>query len=179
MSRRKTTEPTLLLKGTRTAMSFVAEARRLSISDPYPDAGQPGFSVMADVLARAVLFANWEVVGAAALVRANDTVRVAEAGLLGPFRTDEFMRRLTWRMLADATHELSDTDVIEDAWREPLAVRDFIARRQANRAEDKAARPTPIGRIEIPLDAAMAARMAEHDFSDGGAMPRAPRGATV
>ena len=44
----------LLLKGTRTAMSFVAEARRLAISDPYPQAGQPGYSAMADVLEEAM-----------------------------------------------------------------------------------------------------------------------------
>lgn len=176
MARRKTTEPTLLLKGTRTAMSFVAEARRLAISDPYPEDGQPGYSVMADVLARAVLFANWEVVGAAALIRAGDTVRVAEAGLLGAFRTDEFMRRLTWRMLADAAHELTETDVIEDAWRETLDIAPFILRRRMNRAEDKASRPTPIGRLNIPLDAAMAARLGSAEMRDRrDGIPRAPR----
>jgi hypothetical protein len=180
MARRKASEPTLLLKGTRTAMSFVAEARRLAISDPYPEDGQPGYSVMADVLARSVLFANWEVVGAAALIRAGDTVRVAEAGLLGPFRTDEFMRRLTWRMLADATHELADIATIDDAWREPLDIGCFVARRRANRAEDKAARPTPIGKIEIPLDPAVAARMAARDPRGRRiGMPRAPRGVSL
>ena len=111
-------------------MSFVAEARRLAISDPYPEDGQAGYSVMADVLARAVLFANWEVVGAAALIRAGDTVRVAEAGLIGAFRTDEYMRRLTWRMLADAAHELADTVEIQDAWRESLDIAPFINRRR-------------------------------------------------
>ena len=177
MARRRTTEPTLLLKGTRTAMSLVAEGRRLAISDPYPEDGQPGYSAMADVLARAVLFANWEVVGAAALTRAGDTVPVAEAGLLGPFRSDEFMRRLTWRMLADAAHELTDTDEIQDAWREPLDIGPFITRRRANRAEDKAARPIPIGRLTIPTDAAMAARLVKEDARDRGrAIPRAPRG---
>lgn len=179
MGRRKTTEPTLLLKGTRTALSFVAEARRLSISDPYPEAGQAGYSVMADVLARSVLFANWEVVGAAALIRAGDEVRVAEAGLLGPFRTDEFMRRLTYRMIADATHELDGIEHILDAFREPFEIASFVARRRTNRAEDKAARPTPIGRIEIPLDAQMAERLSEHDFRAADAMPRAPRSATL
>lgn len=179
MGRRKAAEPTLLLKGTRTAMSFVAEARRLAIADPYPEAGQAGYSVMADVLARAVLFANWEVVGAAGLVRAGDTVRVVEAGLIGSFRTDEFMRRLTWRMLADAAHELTDVDEIEDAWREPLPISSFIDRRRANRAEDKAARPTPIGAIEIPLDPETAARLAEKEAHELEGMPRAPRSASM
>lgn len=168
-----------MLKGTRTAMSFVAEARRLAISDPYPEAGQAGYSVMADVLARAVLFANWEVVGAAALIRAGDTVRVAEAGLVGAFRTDEYMRRLTYRMLADATHELDGIDTIEDAWREPFEIGRFITRRRENRAEDKAARPLPVGPIEIPLDADTAARIAEHDLRPAIVMPRAPRSASL
>jgi hypothetical protein len=176
MHRRKTTDPVLLLKGTRTAMSFVAESRRLAISDPYPEDGQPGYSVMADVLARAVLFANWEVVGAAALIQAGETVRVAEAGLLGPFRTDEFMRRLTWRMLADAAHDLIGVDAIEDAWREPLEITAFIERRRVNRAEDRAAAPTPIGTLDIPVDPAVAARIGERE---GGprrvGIPRAPR----
>lgn len=179
MARQKTKEPTLLLKGTRTAMSFVAEARRLSISDPYPEAGQPGYSVMADVLARAVLFANWEVVGAAALIRAGSVVRVAEAGLLGPFRTDEFMRRLTYRILADAAHELEGVDLIEDAWRESFEVATFVARRRATRTQDKSARPTPIGRIEIPLDPAVAQRMAQKDVRTTDMMPRAPRSASL
>lgn len=179
MGKRKTTEPTLLLKGTRTALSFVAEATRLAISDPYPEQGQPGFSVMADVLARSVLFANWEVVGAAALIRAGDTVRVAEAGLLGSFRTDEFMRRLTYRMLADATHELAGVDYIEDAFRERFEIADFIERRRANRADDKAARPEPVGALVIPLDGAMADRIARHDVRKSEAIPRAPRVATL
>jgi hypothetical protein len=180
MARRRAKEPTLLLKGTRTAMSFVAEARRLAISDPYPEDGQAGYSVMADVLARAVLFANWEVVGAAALIRAGDTVRVAEAGLIGAFRTDEYMRRLTWRMLADAAHELADTVEIQDAWRESLDIAPFINRRRVNRAEDKAARPMPIGRLTIPMDAAMAARLAESERQGRGrGIPRAPRGMSL
>ncbi|MBV7377906.1 hypothetical protein [Maritimibacter dapengensis] len=179
MARRKTKEPTLLLKGTRTALSFVAEARRLSISDPYPEAGQPGYSVMADVLARAVLFANWEVVGAAALIRAGSVVRVAEAGLLGPFRTDEFMRRMTYRMLADAAHELTDVACIEDAWRESTNVAEFVARRRRARLQDKSARPTPIGRIEIPLDPAMAARLSPRSIGEGDRIPRAPRRASL
>lgn len=158
-------------------MSFVAEARRLAISDPYPGAGQPGYSVMADVLARAILFANWEVVGAAALIRAGDVVRVAEAGLRGRFRTDEFMRRLTWRMLADAAHELGEVRVVEDAWRAPLEIGPFVARRRANRAADTAALPTPVGQIEIPLDPLRAARMSRHVAPvRQGRVPRAPRG---
>lgn len=173
--RKPAIEPTMLLKGTRTAMSFVRESRRLAISDPYPDTGQPGYSQMADVLARAVLFANWDVVGAAALVRAGSRTRVVEAGLLGPFRSDEYMRRLTWRMLADAAHELVDTPVIEDAWREELDISRFIERRRANRIDDKSARPTPIGALEIPLDPATAARLAKDGFKARSAMPRAPR----
>lgn len=180
MARSKATETNLMLKGTRTSMSFVAEARRLAISDPYPEAGQPGYSVMADVLARAVLFANWEVVGTAALVRAGDVVRVTEAGLVGPFRTDEFMRRLTYRLLADATHDLLDVETIENAWREPFDITAFVARRRVNRAEDKAARPIPIGTLDIPLDPAMAQRMSRHDIvPPRPVMPRAPRSATL
>ena len=140
----------LLLKGTRTAMSFVAEARRLAAAHPYPPAGQEQYSAMADVLARAVLFANWEVVGAAALVRAGSVTRIVEMGLADPFRTDEFMRRLVWRLVADASHELNGTGVSEDAYREPLDISAFVARRRAQRAEDNAAMPTPIGPIEIP-----------------------------
>ncbi len=141
----------LLLKGTRTAMSFVAEARRLAISHPYPEAGQAGYSAMADVLARAVLFSNWEVVGAGALVRAGSVIRIVEVGLMPPFRGDEFLRRITWRLLADASHELTDTAMIEDAYGRPMEIAGFIARRRENRADDKAARPHPIGRIAIPV----------------------------
>lgn len=173
----------LLLKGTRTAMSFVAEARRLGISDPYPDAGQPGYSAMADVLARCVLFANWEVVGAAALVRAGSVVRVVEMGLRPPFRSDEYMRRLTWRLLADAAHDLVDISVIEDAYRQPMKISAFVARRRATRRYDQSTMPTPIGRITIPsgpdesMDGsagspAMAAR-------DADRIPLAPRGLVI
>lgn len=173
------TDTNLLLKGTRTAMSFVAEARRLGISHPYPDAGQPGYSAMADVLARCVLFANWDVVGSAALVRAGAVIRVVEMGLADPFRTDEFMRRMTWRLLADASHDLLDTDVIEDAYRQPMKISAFVARRRATRRLDQATRPTPIGRIAIPagpdgegIDAPLPAREIE-------AIPRAPRGLVI
>jgi hypothetical protein len=143
-------EMQLLLKGTRTAMSFVAEARRLAIAHPYPETGQPGYSAMADVLARAVLFANWEVVGAGALVRAGSVTRIVEIGLMPAFRFDEFARRITWRLLADASHELVETSVVEDAFCQPLGIAEFVARRRANRANDKAAMPVAVGRIEIP-----------------------------
>ena len=172
-------ETKLLLKGTRTAMSFVAEARRLAISDPYPDAGQPGYSAMADVLARCVLFANWEVVGAAALVRAGSVVRVVEMGLIDPFRSDEFMRRLTWRLLADASHDLVETGVIEDAYRRPMKISAFVARRRATRRYDQATMPTPIGRIRIPRvpdDGALQPAMTAREF-DG--IPVAPRGLVI
>jgi hypothetical protein len=171
--RRKDTQ--LLLKGTRTALSFVAEARRLGISHPYPQAGQPGYSAMADVLARCVLFANWEVVGAAALVRAGSATRVVEMGLMPPFRTDEFMRRLTWRLLADAAHELVDTEVIEDAYRQPFDIASFVARRRRQRAEDKAAKPTPIGRIEIPPAPGSRRRPTAPPGRASAAAPHAPR----
>lgn len=140
----------LLLKGTRTAMSFVAEARRLAITYPYPQAGQAGYSSMADVLARAVLFADWEVVGAGALVRAGSVTRIVEIGLMPAFRSDELLRRITWRLIADASHELTETEVIEDGHRQPMEIAGFVARRRANRTEDKAMRPRPIGRIMIP-----------------------------
>ncbi|MEZ5768626.1 MAG: hypothetical protein R3D80_13880 [Paracoccaceae bacterium] len=169
----------LLLKGTRTAMSFVAEARRLAISDPYPQAGQPGYSAMADVLARCVLFANWEVVGAAALVRAGSVIRVVEMGLTEPFRSDEFMRRLTWRLLADASHDLVETSVIEDAYRQPMKISAFVARRRATRRSDQATMPTPIGRIRIPRvpdDGALQPAMTAREF-DG--IPVAPRGLVI
>lgn len=170
-------ETQLLLKGTRTAMSFVAEARRLAISDPYPEAGQPGYSAMADVLARCVLFANWEVVGAGALVRAGSATRLVEIGLKPPYRTDEFLRRLTWRLLADAAHELGDTDVIEDGYRAPLDVSAFVARRRANRRYDKATMPTPIGRIEIPPASGRRRPQPRQPDRDITGVPRAPRGA--
>ena len=173
------TDTKLLLKGTRTAMSFVAEARRLAISDPYPEAGQPGYSAMADVLARCVLFANWEVVGAAALVRAGSVIRVVEMGLLDPFRSDEFMRRLTWRLLADASHDLVDTAVIEAANRQPMKISAFVARRRATRRYDQATTPTPIGRINIPKapdDDGLAPPVAAHDFEG---IPLAPRGLVI
>jgi hypothetical protein len=173
------TDTNLLLKGTRTAMSFVAEARRLAISDPYPDAGQPGYSAMADVLARCVLFANWEVVGAAALVRAGSVIRVVEMGLIDPFRSDEFMRRLTWRLLADASHDLVDTTLIEDAYRQPMKISAFVARRRATRRYDQATMPTPIGRIKIPKspeDDALAPSMAACDLES---IPLAPRGLVI
>ena len=173
--RRKDTQ--LLLKGTRTAMSFVAEARRLAAAQPYPAAGQPEYSAMADMLARAVLFANWEVVGAAALVRAGSVTRVVEMGLTGPFRSDEFMRRLTWRLLADAAHELVDTPEIEDAYQRPLDICAFITRRRRQRAEDNAAQPTPIGRIEIPRDPAAQRRRRGPLLAPGlEGIPHAPRG---
>lgn len=169
----------LMLKGTRTAMSFVAEARRLAISDPYPEAGQPGYSAMADVLARCVLFANWEVVGAAALVRAGSVVRVVEMGLTDPFRSDEMMRRLTWRLLADAAHDLVETSVIEDARRAPMKISAFVARRRATRRYDQATMPTPIGRIKIPKvpeDDQIAGAIAARDLE---AIPLAPRGLVI
>ncbi len=172
------TDTNLLLKGTRTAMSFVAEARRLAISNPYPEAGQPGYSAMADVLARCVLFANWEVVGAAALVRAGSVIRVVEMGLIDPFRSDEFMRRLIWRLLADASHDLVDTPLIEDAYRQPMKVSAFVARRRATRRFDQATMPTPIGRIAIPKgpDGVGMTVMPARDL-DG--IPRAPRGLVI
>ena len=173
------TDTNLLLKGTRTAMSFVAEARRLGISHPYPDVGQPGYSAMSDVLARCVLFANWEVVGAAALVRAGSVIRVVEMGLIDPFRTDEFMRRLTWRMLADASHDLVDTTVIEDAHRQPMKISAFVARRRATRRVDQATMPTPIGRLEIPQRAdatEMSPALPPREFEG---IPRAPRGLVI
>ncbi|MBV7410783.1 hypothetical protein [Maritimibacter sp. DP1N21-5] len=179
MGRRRQPEPMIMLKGTRTAMSFVLESRRIAIADPYPAEGQPGYSSMADILARAVLFANWEVVGAAALVRAGSVTRVVEAGLTGVYRTDEFMRRLTMRMLADATHELIDTPVIEDAWRREVDIAPFIKRRRVNRAEDKAMRPEPIGALHIPLDADMQSRWARFRRSGGDTMPRAPRSVSL
>jgi hypothetical protein len=169
-------EMQMLLKGTRTAMSFVAEARRLAISDPYPQAGQAGYSSLADVLARAVLFANWEVVGAGALVRAGTVTRVVELGLLPPFRSDELARRITWRLLADASHELAETEVIEDAYREPMDITEFVARRRANRAEDKATMPTPIGRIEIPPPPGARRGLKGMPGRDPAGIPRAPKG---
>lgn len=172
-------EMQMLLKGTRTAMSFVAEARRLAISHPYPAAGQAGYSSMADVLARAVLFANWEVVGAGALVRAGSVVRVVEIGLMPAFRSNEFCRRITWRLLADAAHELGDVDEIEDAFRKPMNIAGFIARRRANRADDKAAMPTPIGRIEIPPPPGAGPAIAGYPGRDIEGFPRAPRGVSV
>jgi len=173
------TDTNMLLKGTRTAMSFVAEARRLGISDPYPEAGQPGYSAMADVLARCVLFANWEVVGAAALVRAGSVVRVVEMGLRDPFRSDEFMRRLTWRLLADASHDLVETSVIEDAYRQPMKISAFVARRRATRRMDQAARPTPIGRITIPRDPLDGSVPPQTPVRDLDKMPLAPRGLVI
>lgn len=160
-------------------MSFVAEARRLAISDPYPEAGQPGYSAMADVLARCVLFANWEVVGAAALVRAGSVIRVVEMGLLDPFRSDEIMRRLTWRLLADASHDLIETSVIEDARRQPMKISAFVARRRATRRYDHSTMPTPIGRITIPKapqDPRVAPAMAARDL-DG--IPLASRSLVI
>lgn len=173
------TDTNLLLKGTRTAMSFVAEARRLGISDPYPRAGQPGYSAMADVLARCVLFANWEVVGAAALVRAGEVIRVVEMGLVDPFRTDEFMRRLTWRLLADASHDLVDIAVIEDAYRRPMKISAFVARRRATRRLDQAAMPTPIGRIAIPQQADSEDMAAPVPPCEIQSIPLAPRGLVI
>lgn len=143
-------ETRLLLKGTRTAMSFIAESRALGREHPYPRDGQAEYSALADVLSRAVLFANWQAVGAATLVRAGSTVRIAEMGLVAPFRSDEFMRRLTWRLLADAAHELADTRAIEDGYGQKMDITSFIARRRANRIEDLALQPVPIGRIDIP-----------------------------
>lgn len=166
----------MLLKGTRTAMSFVAEARRLAISHPYPEAGQAGYSSMADVLARAVLFANWEVVGAGALVRAGSVVRIVEIGLMPAFRSDEFCRRITWRLLADATHELADVQQVEDAYRKPMNIAAFIDRRRANRAEDKAAMPIPIGRIEIPPPPGMRQRLVGLPDRTPQGIPRVPKG---
>ncbi len=173
------TDTKLLLKGTRTAMSFVAEARRLAISDPYPDAGQPGYSAMADVLARCVLFANWEVVGAAALVRAGSVIRVVEMGLLDSFRSDEFMRRLTWRLLADASHDLADTQVIEDAYRQPMKISAFVARRRATRRYDQATTPTPIGRIRIPRVPDEDLAIPEVAAREIEGIPLAPRGLVI
>jgi len=169
-------EMQMLLKGTRTAMSFVAEARRLAIAHPYPEAGQAGYSSMADVLARTVLFSNWEVVGAGALVRAGSVVRIVEVGLMPAFRADEFCRRLSWRLLADAAHELADVAQVEDAFRKPLNIAGFIARRQANRAEDKAARPTPIGRLEIPPLPGAHRGLSGRPGREIEDRPRAPRG---
>lgn len=160
-------------------MSFVAETTRLSLTDPYPEDGQPGYSSMADVLARAVLFANWEVVGAAALVRAGSVTRIVDAGLRAPFRTDEMMRRLTWRLVADAAHELYETPQIEDAFRKPLEVTRFVARRHMNREEDRAAQPVPIGRIAIPLSADMQARMAKHEGFDAPGRPKFQKSLSV
>jgi hypothetical protein len=173
---RRQTEMQMLLKGTRTAMSFVAEARRLAISHPYPEAGQAGYSAMADVLARAVLFSSWEVVGAGALVRAGSVTRIVEIGLMPAFRSDEFCRRITWRLLADASHELADTEVIEDAYRRPMEIADFVARRRANRAEDKAAMPTPIGRIAIPPPPGARGSLKGLPGRELEGMPRAPKG---
>lgn len=173
------TDTNLLLRGTRTAMSFVAEARRLAISHPYPEAGQAGYSSMADVLARAVLFANWEVVGAGALVRAGSVTRIVEVGLLPAFRSDEFLRRITWRLLADATHELADTDVIEDAYRVPMEIGEFVARRRANRAADKASRPQPIGRITIPPPPGRRRGPRALPGREAEGIPRAPKGFAI
>ena len=167
----------LLLKGTRTAMSFVAEARRIGRSDPYPEEGQPAYSAMADVLARCVLFSNWDVVGAAALVRAGSVTRVVEMGLKAPYRSDELMRRLTWRLLADASHELVDTAVIEDAYCRPMDIAAFISRRRANRKLDKATMPTPIGRLEIPRPPGRARPQSPTRDPEG--IPRAPRGIAI
>jgi len=177
----------LLLKGTRTAMSFVAEARRLARAQPYPPAGQPEYSAMADVLSRAVLFANWEVVGAAALVRAGSVTRIVEMGLVAPYRSDEFMRRLTWRLVADAAHELTETPVIEDATGAPLDISEFVARRRANRMQDIAARPTPIGPILIAPGSVATPRRPDPSAPAASAaparrraeMPRAPRGVSA
>lgn len=166
----------MLLRGTRTAMSFVAEARRLAISHPYPEAGQAGYSTMADVLSRAVLFANWEVVGAGALVRAGSVVRIVEIGLMPAFRSDEFCRRITWRLLADATHELDGVEVVEDAFRKPMNISRFVARRRANRAEDKAAMPTPIGRIRIPPPPGAQRGLSGLPGRELEGIPRAPKG---
>lgn len=166
----------LLLKGTRTAMSFVAEARRLALTHPFPETGQPGYSVMADVLARAVLFADWEVVGAAALVRAGSVIRVVELGLRPPFRSDEFARRLTWRMIADASHELAGIAQIEDAHGGRLEVSGFVARRRASRAVERAARPVPVGRITIPRAGSIATMSSLGTADRARPMPRAPHG---
>ncbi len=168
--------PHLLLKGTRTAMSFVAEARALACRHPYPAAGQPPYSRMADVLSRAVLFADWQVVGAAALIRAGEVTRIAEMALSPGFRDDEYARRLTWRLLADAAHELAETPQIEDAYGQPFGIERFVARRRANRVEDKASRPIPIGRIRI--DAATGPRGRKDLPQTGARIPRAPK-ATV
>jgi hypothetical protein len=173
---RITPETQMLLKGTRTAMSFVAEARRLAIAHPYPQGGQPGYSSLADVLARAVLFADWEVVGAGALVRAGSVTRIVELGLMPAFRSDEFARRITLRLLADAAHDLAETEVIEDAFRMPMLVADFVARRRANRVMDKAAMPVPIGRIEIPPPPGMmSARRQRRAGRAPEGIPRLPR----
>ena len=126
-------------------MSFVAEARRLARAQPYPPAGQPDYSAMADVLSRAVLFANWEVVGAAALVRAGSVTRIVEMGLVAPYRSDEFMRRLTWRLVADAAHELTETPVIEDATGASLDISEFVARRPTDRGPGGGQRHATIG----------------------------------
>lgn len=169
----------MLLKGTRTAMSFVAEARRLAISHPYPEAGQAGYSSMADVLARAVLFANWEVVGAGALVRAGSVVRIVEIGLMPAFRSDELCRRITWRLLADASHELADVDLVEDAFREPMNIASFIARRRATRAQDKAALPIPIGRIEISTPPGTRRHLVAVPGRAPAGIPRVPKGVSL
>ncbi len=165
-----------MLKGTRTAMSFVAEARRLAISHPYPEAGQAGYSSMADVLARAVLFSDWEVVGAGALVRAGSITRIVEVGLLPGFQSDELLRRITWRLIADASHELTETGVIEDGYREPMEIAGFVARRRSNRAEDKAMRPQPIGRITIPAPPGRRGRPRAVPAGPRDGIPRAPKG---
>jgi len=169
----------LLLKGTRTAMSFVAEARRLAISHPYPDAGQPGYSAMADVLARAVLFSNWEVVGAGALVRAGSVTRVVEIGLKPPYRTDAFLRRITWRLLADATHELTEVAAVEDGYGDPMPIQEFVTRRRNNRADDLAARPQPIGRIAIPPAPGQRQAPVAGPEREFAGVPRAPKGFAV
>ncbi|SMH40237.1 hypothetical protein [Maritimibacter sp. HL-12] len=166
----------LLLRGTRTAMSFVAEARRLAISYPYPQAGQAGYSSMADVLARAVLFADWEVVGAGALVRAGSVTRIVEIGLLPAYRSDEFLRRITWRLIADASHELTETGVIEDGYGAPMEIAGFVARRRANRVEDKQMRPWPIGRITIPPPPGKRRAPSAKPGREPEGIPRLPKG---
>ena len=105
--------------------------------------------------------------------------RIVDAGLRAPFRTDEMMRRLTWRLVADAAHELYETPQIEDAFRKPLEVTRFVARRHMNREEDRAAQPVPIGRIAIPLSADMQARMAKHDGFDAPGRPKFQKSLSV
>ena len=69
--------------------------------------------------------------------------------------------------------------MIEDAYRRPMKISAFVARRRATRRYDQATMPTPIGRIKIPRctdDGALRETMVARDLEG---IPLAPRGLVI